>query len=93
MGKEKDFGFADVLVFLKKGKKLARKGWNGKYMFIFFVEGSEFKVDRAPLNKFYEEGTRIVYRPHIDMKAADGTVGVWLASQTDILANDWFLVE
>jgi hypothetical protein len=51
-----------------------------------------FEVNRAPLDQFYEHGTKINYLPHIDMKTADGSCVPWLASQTDILADDWELV-
>ena len=40
----------------------------------------------------YPEGTEIDYCPHIDMKTADGKVVPWLASQTDVLAEDWVIV-
>ena len=46
----------------------------------------------APLLGIYQEGTTIEYRPHIDMKTADGTVVPWVASQSDILADDWYFV-
>jgi len=88
---EHNFGWA--LAQLQKGLRVARAGWNGKNMFVFLVAGSTFKVDRAPLDKFYPEGTEVTYRPHLDMRAADGTIGVWLASQTDLLADDWDVVE
>lgn len=85
-----DFGWA--ITQLKKGEKVCRVGWNGKGMFLFLVEGSNFKVSRAPLNKFYPEGTDITYCAHIDMKTADGSIVPWLASQTDVLAEDWMRV-
>ena len=88
MGPE-TFGFSKALELLNQGKRVARQGWNGEGMFVFLVQGSTFEVNRAPLNEFYAEGTEVTYRPHLDMKAADGTIGVWLASQTDILADDW----
>ena len=78
---------------MKMGKKVARVGWNGKGMFVFLVQGSTFKVSRAPLNQFYEEGTEVNYCPHIDMKTADNKIVPWLASQTDVLADDWYIVE
>lgn len=86
-----DFGWA--LEMLRSGKKVMREGWNGKGMFIFLVPGSIFKVNRAPLLGIYPEGTEINYCPHIDMKTADGKVVPWLASQTDILAEDYRIVE
>ena len=85
-----DFGKA--LEALKAGSKVARSGWNGKGMFLFLVPGSTFKVSRAPLLGIYPEGTEINYCPHIDMKTADEKVVPWLASQTDVLADDWIVV-
>lgn len=85
--------FGAALNFLKEGRKLARAGWNGKGMFVFLVPGSTFKVNRAPLLGIYPEGTEIRYHAHVDMKTADGQVVPWLASQTDLLAEDWQLVD
>lgn len=86
-----DFGFA--LKQLKAGYKVARAGWNGKGMFLFLVNGSTFKVNRPPLLGIYEEGTEINYQSHIDMKTADNTIVPWLCSQSDMLAEDWEVVE
>ena len=86
-----DFGAA--LQALKNGQKVTREGWNGKGMFLFLVPGSVFKVNRAPLLGLYPEGTEITYRPHIDMKTVDGEIVPWVASQTDLLADDWCIVE
>ncbi len=85
--------FSYALGVLRGGGKVARRGWNGKDMFIFLVEGSEFAVNREPLNKIYPMGHKIKYRPHIDMKTVDGSICVWTASQSDLLAEDWYLVE
>lgn len=85
--------FSHALVALKEGKKVARNGWNGKGMFVFLVNGSTFKVNRPPLLGIYEEGTEINYHAHVDMKTADGQIVPWLCSQTDMLANDWTIVE
>ncbi len=90
-GFEMNFGHA--LMYLEDGKKVARAGWNGKGMFLFLVPGSTFKVSRAPLLGIYPEGTEINYCPHIDMKTADNKIVPWLASQTDVLAKDWDVLE
>ncbi len=85
--------FGEAIEALKKGLKVSRAGWNGKGMFLFLVDGGTFAVSRPPLNKFYQEGTVINYCPHIDMKTADDKIVPWLASQTDVLAEDWTIVE
>jgi hypothetical protein len=81
--------FSWALELLKLGEKVARKGWNGRGMFIFLVPGSTFKVNRPPLLGIYPEGTDISYYAHIDMKTAQGYIVPWLASQADLLAEDW----
>lgn len=89
---EEQFNFSKALEKIKDGKLVSRQGWNGKGMFIFLVPGSTFNVSRAPLLGIFAEGTEIRYHGHIDMKTADGMIVPWLASQTDILANDWGVV-
>lgn len=83
--------FGQALEALKLGLRVARAGWNGKGMFLFLVPGSTFKVNRPPLLGIYPEGTEIRYHAHIDMKTATGEIVPWLASQTDVLAEDWVL--
>lgn len=85
--------FSEALELIKNGKKLTRTNWNGKGMFVYLVPGSQFTVNRPPLNAVYAEGTVVNYRSHIDLKAADGTCGVWSISNNDALADDWELVE
>ncbi|WP_299085182.1 DUF2829 domain-containing protein [uncultured Ruegeria sp.] len=85
--------FGHALQAIKEGKRLARKGWNGKDMFVFLVSGSHFKVNREPLLSILGEGTGVDYRPHIDLKQPDGSIGVWQPSMGDVMADDWYIVE
>ena len=93
------FSFSEALEKLKDGKKVTRKGWNGKGMFLVLCPGSDVDVDCMrvkEVKKFYkQEGhTSVEIAPHIDLKAVDDTyVTGWVASQIDILADDWFTVE
>ena len=81
--------FSKALTAIKDGDRLTRKGWNGTGMFVYLVPGSTFTVNRAPLPGIYPEGTQIDYLPHIDLRTADGKCVPWLASQADLLADDW----
>ena len=89
-----DFGMA--LEALKRGKAVARKGWNGKGMFLTLQNGSEVEgnnMSNEPAKKYYGD-CKAKICPHIDMKAADGSYVVgWLASQTDMLAEDWDIID
>lgn len=82
--------FGTAVELLKRGSTVAREGWNGKTMFLFLVPGSRFAVaaDR-PMAKHFPVGEMVDYRSHIDMKTAQGDVVPWVASQTDVLADDW----
>jgi len=79
---------------LLAGATVARRGWNGRGMFLFLVPGSTFAVSEGrPMAAHYEVGTQINYQPHVDMQTADGSVVPWLCSQTDLLAVDWEIVN
>jgi hypothetical protein len=88
-----NLNFGQAVEALKAGKRVAREGWNGKNMFLFLVPGSTFKVNRAPLLGIYPEGTVIDYHAYIAMKTATGEIVPWLASQTDVLDEDWVVVD
>ncbi len=85
--------FSEALKAVKEGKRISRTGWKGKGMYLFLVAGSQFKVNREPLLSMLGEGTVVNYHAHIDMKTADNFIVPWLASQTDLLADDWGIVE
>lgn len=83
------FSFSTVLEGLKAGRRYKRVNWNGKDQFIFLVPGSTFKVNREPLLSIMGEGAVVEYHAHIDMKNQQGVVVPWLASQGDLLTEDW----
>lgn len=83
--------FSEALAQLKDGKRVGRSDWKNA-LYIFLVAGSQFEVNRAPLNQFFAPGTQVTYRPHIDMCGSDGTVGTWAPSMVDVLAEDWYVV-
>ena len=96
------FGFDGAILHLKAGNRVARAGWNGKGMWIALTPGSVILLSLArsgaavklaeDLRDAGDVGSMAI-APHIDMKAADGTLVIgWLASQTDMLADDWMVV-
>lgn len=86
------YSFGDAMNYLKAGKKVARKGWNGKNMFLFLADDIEFHTDADLSCVSNLEGDLTL--PAIVMKTADDRFCVgWLASQTDMLSDDWFIVE
>lgn len=88
----KNMDFSEALLCIKDKQRVARAGWNGKGMFIFLVPGSTFEVNREPLLSMLGAGTRVDYHGHIDMQTAQGYIVPWVASQADLLANDWEIV-
>lgn len=88
--------FGQALEAVKEGVKITRVGWNGKGMFVVYQKGYP---DGIPCNKQtaeafgYEEGSLFKVRPYLQMRCADGTHQMWLASQSDLLADDWEIVK
>lgn len=87
--------FSQALNALKVRLKVRRSGWNGKGMWIVLQNGYP---DGIPINHNTAEATRIpegtvrCFRPYLMMKTAQGDFVPWVASQTDILAEDWEMV-
>lgn len=81
--------FGDAVEALKKGHRVARAGWNGKGMWLWIPEPlAEFST-----KVFVHGDEAFEAAPWIGMKTAGDTFVPWLASQTDVLAEDWLIVE
>jgi hypothetical protein len=91
--KSGEMNFGHALMALNEGRRVARSGWNGKRQFIFRTRGSTHIVDsRSPLAGAFPNDTRIEEQAHLRIKSAQGTTAPWVASQTDLLAEDWEIV-
>ena len=90
------FGLA--IEALKMGHKVARAGWNGKGMWLVLVPGTP-NVHTTEGSPYMKAGiTHCDILPHIDMWTTNAhgrraMLPGWLASQTDMLADDWMIVE
>lgn len=86
--------FGHAIEALKAGQRVARAGWNGRGMWLTLIQP---KDDLTPHRREYavfgmvsEVGPCL---PWIGMKTADNKFVPWLASQTDMLSEDWLIVE
>lgn len=89
-----DFGWA--IKQLKAGHKVARAGWNGKGMYLAFMPG--FTIPAGMVNgrtaKYVPPNQDVQCGGYIAMWTAQGVWQPgWLASQADMLAEDWTVVE
>lgn len=78
------FGLA--IEALKAGKRVARGGWNGKGMWLHLVRSEHWRFTDGEQDNF-------PLLPFIAMKTADDKTVPWLASQTDMLAEDWTIID
>jgi hypothetical protein len=90
IGGEATFSFGEAIGYMKRGMKVARKGWNGKKQYIQLATGISYKAtDGAIVNCEHNAIGNMAI-------AFVGTSGVqmgWLASQADMLADDWVFAE
>ncbi len=76
----------------KKGYKIARAGWNGKGMYVFLADDVAFHTE-ADISEFEGATGGVTVLPVLVMRTAQGDMCPgWLASQTDMLAEDWVIV-
>ena len=73
-----DLTFSTALVLIKDGARLQRKGWNGKNQFV--------EIQRPDQHSKMTE-------PYLYLRNAQGGLVPWLASQGDLMAEDWQTVE
>jgi hypothetical protein len=95
-----NLNFGQALEALKQGKKIAREGWNGKGMFLFLLPGGTVPtraIHDPALRSVVEElvgGDTFEALGSIRMFTADKKILTgWLASQTDMLAEDWVILK
>jgi hypothetical protein len=88
--KQENFDFGTAIQLLKEGKKVQRSGWNGKNQYIELATNISYKNNNDEIINAEHDaiGNRAI--------AFVGTSGVqlgWLASQADMLSEDWKIVE
>ncbi len=84
--------FGDALTAVKAGKKISRSGWNGADMYVVYQpgypDGIAINANTAQATGI-PQGTTCRFRPYLMMFTTQGDFVPWVASQTDILAQDW----
>lgn len=85
--------FGIALEALKRGKKVARAGWNGKGMFAYLVPAASYPVQTLAAKSHFGEGALIPYNAYLALKNVDNTVSTWAPSGGDALAEDWMIYE
>lgn len=98
MKNKNNLKFGDAVEALKLGMRVSRTGWNGKGMYLWLMPAAKVKAEwcREPHLKTVAEanGGEIEALGSIRMMTADKKVLTgWLASQTDILSEDWQIID
>jgi hypothetical protein len=86
--------FGMALEAMKLGKKVMRLGWNGKGMFLYLVSEGRYPpstVAGREIADRWSDGL-VPYRPYIAMFTVDKDVVPWVASQSDLLMDDWMVL-
>jgi hypothetical protein len=90
--------FGQALDALRSGLPVSRIGWNGSGMWIVLSPGCHDLKSSGIWTKVIRDyvmanGDSGKFRPYFMMKTAQGDFVPWVASQTDLLAEDWRVVE
>lgn len=90
LGGEATFPFGDAIKYLKRGLKVARKGWNGKKQYIQLATGISYKNASGDIINCEHEA---IGNMAIAFVGTSGVQMGWLASQADMLAEDWVFAD
>jgi hypothetical protein len=83
--------FGHAIEAAKKGFNIARQGWNGKNQFVFLIKAERLS---EATDCYGEVQNEPVTKPALAIKTTNNEIQVgWLASQTDMLSDDWMIVE
>lgn len=85
------FGLA--IEAMKRGAKVARGGWNGKGMFVYYVAANAYPVQTGAAKSHFGEGAMVPYNAYMAIKNVNDTVSTWVPSVNDCLASDWAIVD
>lgn len=87
--------FGMAIEAVKHGKKVARAGWNGKDMFVYYVPAAAYPAMTEVGKEIAKLGieNKVQYREYLALKTAQGDVATWSPSGSDALAEDWMIVE
>lgn len=78
---------------MKLGLRVARSGWNGKGMFLYFVPAASYPARTGAAKRFFGADAMVPYRAYIAMKTVRGDVVTWAPTVSDALAEDWYILE
>lgn len=78
---------------MKSGKRVARSGWNGQGMFAYYVPANSYPAQTGVAKKFFGENALVPYRAYMALKTAQGDVAAWTPSGSDVLADDWIVLD
>lgn len=90
LGGETTFSFGDAIKFMKRGFKVARKGWNGKNQYIQFATGISYKTADGEIVNCEHD---VIGNMAIAFVGTSGVQMGWLATQADMLAEDWVFAK
>lgn len=90
LGGEATFSFGEAIKYLKRGMKVARKGWNGKKQYIQLATGISYKTADGEIVNCEHDA---IGNMAISFVGTSGVQIGWLASQADMLADDWVFAE
>ena len=90
LGGKATFSFSEAIKYLKRGMKVAREGWNGKKQYIQIATGISYKASSGEIVNCEHDA---IGNMAIAFAGTSGVQMGWLASQADMLAEDWIFAE
>lgn len=89
-----NMSFGHAVELMRRGNRVARTGWNGNNMFVYYVPANSYPASENAFGTMVGifDNDMVPYREYMAIKTAQGDVATWAPSCSDVLANDWSVV-
>lgn len=84
--------FGKALAALKDGQAVYRSGWNGDNMFVYMVPANAYPAMTGVAKEYFKDAP-VPYEAYFAIKNTKDSVNTWVPSVSDLLAEDWEVIE
>ena len=93
INKTSRLGFGAAIEAMKNGKRVAREGWNGKGMFLYYISADRYPAKTEIAKTIADDDGKVPYGAYVALKTVSGLVIPWTPNMLDMLAEDWVIVD
>jgi hypothetical protein len=85
--------FGEAIAAIERGSSVTRSGFTDQGTFVFLMPMTFMESTATAASKFFPGGTTLIFQPYLVIRTAQGSIAPYSPTQTDILSEDWIVVQ